>query len=210
MKKLLVILILSMFAFSCAREKKTHYPDGTIKSIQKYKGKKLNGTSVWFYNNGSKELEIPYLNDQPHGTLIRWYHSGSKELQENWKEGKKHGPTSRWDLQGRLTEQVSFFEDSLHGEYLVYYENGLVRIEGRYNMGFYDSTWTYYDLNGMKVGEGRYEMGTGIQRAFYPDGKVRLQVPYVNNKRNGYEIAYNRKGEEVGRTLYKDDVPVWE
>jgi antitoxin component YwqK of YwqJK toxin-antitoxin module len=63
-------------------------------------------------------------------------------------------------------------------------------------------------MNGMKVGDGHYNKGKGYQRAYYPNGRARLYVPYNNNRRNGYEIQYDQTGKEVIRTFYKDDAIV--
>ena len=212
MKKLPIyfLIIILIAGYSCTRVKETKYPSGTLKSSQQYKGKKQQGVSTWYFENGKKELEVNYLNDKPHGTATRWYQSGIRESMDTYVEGKRTGPSRKWDTQGLLIEELNYLNDSLHGNYLLYYENGQVKIEGYYNMGLYDSTWTYFDITGMKVGDGSYKNGNGLQRAFYPNGKLRLTVPYENNKRNGYEIWYNQQGKEVNRVLYKDDVAVKE
>ncbi|HLN53474.1 MAG TPA: toxin-antitoxin system YwqK family antitoxin [Lentimicrobium sp.] len=202
------LIFLLITVLSCQRVKESHFPDGTIKSRQEFKGKKEHGISTWYFDNGSKELEMNYHEGVPQGLMTRWYYSGQKELQEQYKEGKKNGPSLRWDIQGRLIEEVNFRDDSLHGEYIQYYENGLVKIEGYYKMGKFDSTWTYYNISGMKVGDGKYENGSGIQRAYYPNGRIRLIVPYKNNQRNGYEITLSQDGKETGRVLFKNDIPV--
>lgn len=205
---LYILLSALIVTTGCQRVKETKYPSGTLKSSQEYKGKKQHGVSTWYFENGNKELEVNYVDDKPHGTTTRWYHGGIKESLDTYVEGKRTGPSRKWDTQGLLTEEFNYLNDSLHGNYLLYYENGQVKIEGYYNMGLYDSTWTYFDITGMKVGDGSYKNGSGLQRAFYPNGKLRLTVPYENNKRNGYEIWYNQEGIEVNRVLYKNDVPL--
>lgn len=205
---LFLVTITFLLIVSCQRTKETKYPDGVIKSRQEYKNGKLNGTSTWYYPNGNKELEVNYKNEQPDGLYTRWYHNGNKELLETFSEGKKNGASRKWDLNGKLVEELNYRDDSLHGEYLLYYDNGNVRIEGYFDMGLYDSTWTYYHSTGLKVGEGIYDKGTGVQRAFFPDGKVRQTVEYRNNKRNGYEVIYNKEGVVVKKILYKNDIPV--
>ncbi len=202
------LLMIFIMIAACQRIKETHFPDGTIKSKQEFKGDKENGISTWYYNNGSKELEINYKDGLPDGVSTRWYYNGQKELQENYKDGKKNGSSVRWDNQGRIIEEITFKNDSLHGLYTQYYENGNVKIEGCYFMGKYDSTWTYYDISGMKVGDGSYVKGSGTQKAYYPGGRIRLVVSYTNNKRNGYVISYDKQGNEIKRVLYKNDIPV--
>jgi uncharacterized protein len=203
---LITLLIISLFFYSCNRTKKTHYPEGTLKSKQEYKGKQLNGVSTWFYKNGRKQLEVVYKDDLPHGPTTRWYFSGSKELQENYIGGKRNGLVRKWDLQGKLIEEISYKNDTLHGPYTLYHESTEIRVDGHYYMGMQDSTWTYYEISGMKVGDGSYKKGTGFQRSYFSNGRVKLLTHYVNNKKNGYEIAYDREGNEVSRVLYVDDV----
>lgn len=207
---LIALLVISLILFSCSRTKETHYPEGTIKSKQEYKGKKLNGVSTWFYKNGRKQLEVVYKDDVPHGPSNRWYFSGAKELQENYIGGKRNGLTRQWDLQGKLIEEISYKNDTLHGSYTLYHESLEIKVEGHYNMGMFDSTWTYYDISGMKVGDGRYNSGNGVLRNYFPTGQLKAVVSYENNKKNGYEIVYDRNGNEISRVLYKDDVALAE
>lgn len=207
-KQLLVFIFFISIIVSCQRTKETKYPDGLIKSRQQYKFNKLDGVSTWFYPNGNKELEINCKNEKPEGLYIRWYQNGNKEIQETYQEGKKTGPAKKWDLNGKLIEVLNYKDDSLHGEYLLYYDNGNVKIEGYFYMGLYDSIWTYYHSNGLKVGEGKFNKGNGIQRAFFPSGKLMQTVEYAKNKRNGFEIFYDKEGKEVKKVLYKNDIPV--
>ncbi len=204
------ILAITLIIYSCSRTKETPYPEGTLKSKQEYKGKKLDGVSTWFYKNGGKQLEVVYKDDVPHGPSTRWYFSGAKELQESYIDGKRNGLARKWDLQGKLIEEISYKNDTLHGPYTLYHESTEIKVEGYYNMGLFDSIWTYYDISGMKVGDGKYVAGKGVQRTYFPNGQLKAVVSYENNKKNGYEILYDRKGNEFSRVLYKDDVALSE
>ncbi len=208
--KILLYTSILLLIVACSRTKETLNPDGTIKSRQEYKGKKLHGTSTWYYNNGSKELEIQYKDDQPDGVLLRWYYNGEKESMETFRAGKKNGVAKKWDVKGDIIEEVTYQNDSLHGAYTMYHDNGNVKIEGFYYLGLYDSTWTYFDENGRKIGDARYHKGKGTQRAFYPNGIVRVSIPFENNKRNGYELWFDQSGNQVNRILYRDDIQVTE
>ena len=53
-KILLAFLACLFLTTSCKREKKEYYPDGRLKSVQQYKGKKQQGVSTWYYDNGKK------------------------------------------------------------------------------------------------------------------------------------------------------------
>ena len=51
--------------------------------------KPFTGTSIGYYEDGSKFVETPYLNGKIHGTEIRYNRDGSKWLEIVWENGKK-------------------------------------------------------------------------------------------------------------------------
>jgi len=59
----------------------------------------------------------------------------------------------------------------------------------------YQGRWVYYDANGNIIGVGNYDHGNGMQRAWWPNGKLKREVPYVNNEKKGEERFYNEEGK---------------
>jgi uncharacterized protein len=127
--QLTVTILIVLLLASCSKTKETHYPNGTTKSRQEFKGKRENGVSTWFFDNGKKELEVNYVNGLPNGISTRWYYSGIKESQETYFDGKKNGTARKWDVNGKIAEELNYKNDSLHGAYILYYDNGLVKLK---------------------------------------------------------------------------------
>ena len=65
---------------------------------------------------------------------------------------------------------------TLHGDYRQYYYNGGVQIEGVYNKGHYERSWVYYDENGKVVGNGNFTAGSGVQKAWWPNGQLKRET----------------------------------
>ena len=98
MNKLLIILSISLFLFSCGDgikngEYKTYYDNGNIETVVNYKNDKLNGESKSYYENGQIKGEI------------------------NYKGGKKDGISKSYSENGQLISVETFYEGkSGHGE----------------------------------------------------------------------------------------------
>lgn len=199
-----IFLILTMT--SCKREKIENFPNGKIKSVQNFKGEKQHGTCTWYYENGKKQLETSYNKGELDGLTVRWYFNGQKELSELYKDGKKNGRSVSWNTSGVKTEERTYLNDTLHGPYRLYHQNEVIKIEGNYRHGLFDSIWTYYNEFGFKVGDARFEMGNGVQRAFYLNGKIWREIPFRDNKRNGIEKEYDETGKLIKETTFENDV----
>ena len=68
--------------------------------------------------------------------------------------------------------------------------------------------WIYYNLNGEVVGTGNYVKGSGIQKAWYPNGSIMREINYVNNLKQGAEKWYSPDGELEKVIFYEEGVIV--
>ncbi|NTW24214.1 MAG: toxin-antitoxin system YwqK family antitoxin [Lentimicrobium sp.] len=203
---LLACFSLFFMTTSCQREKIENFPNGKVKSVQNFKGKKQHGISTWYYENGKKQLETSYKEGELDGFAVRWFINGQKESSEQYKNGKRNGLSVSWNTSGVKTEERTYVNDTLHGAYRLYHHNEVLKIEGNYNHGLFDSIWTYYNEFGFKVGDARFEMGSGIQRAFHLNGKIWREIPFRSNKRNGTEKEYDNSGRLIKETTFENDV----
>jgi antitoxin component YwqK of YwqJK toxin-antitoxin module len=62
----------------------------------------------------------------------------------------------------------------------------------------------YYDPFGNVVGVGNYQAGTGVQKAWWPNGKLKREIPYVSNKKHGEERWYDDAGNLERVVVYED------
>ena len=62
-----------------------------------------HGTAIWYYRDGSKRIETPFVNGKEHGTEIGYREDGSKH-KETVHENDKQISVKEWDKDGNLLE----------------------------------------------------------------------------------------------------------
>lgn len=196
-----LLLVLLLFT-GCTRTEKSYDAQGNLRSEISYRGGQIHGKALWYYHTGEPQQEFIYHNGLLEGPSRRWYFNGQLESETHYREGKKHGSDRGWDERGTLLLRQYWMNDTLDGRYEEYFPNGKPRILGKYEMGFFDSTWTYLDERGLVVGQGIFKKGQGTLTAYYPDGKVRRYMPYRENEKQGWEIWMNRGGDTLRKRLF--------
>ena len=189
----------------CRKTVSESYTSGKIKAEMHYKGKKLDGISVWWYENGTKQQEITYKDGLVDGKLMRWYVTGTKSIEEIYSEGQRNGKSRTWDESGNISEEKNYDNDTLSGAYKMWYPTGIVKIQGKYFHGLFDGRWEYFDETGFKVGEGNFEKGNGKQQANSRNGKITREVTYKNNRKEGPETWYAADGKPLKEVIWKAD-----
>ena len=59
-----------------------------------------NGILTSWHNNGVKESEITFVNNNKQGISYQWYENGKKEWECPMLDGKRHGDCHFWDENG--------------------------------------------------------------------------------------------------------------
>ncbi len=109
----------------------------------------------------------------------------------------------------------------------AFYENGNLKSEGNRKNFEIDSTWKFYNEDGKLILEVNYRMGKknglkisyldketirenfkndikeGITRYDYPDGKIKLEIPFINGLEQGFGKEYAQDGTIITLTEYK-------
>lgn len=202
----LITIMAAMFLFpGCRKTVSESYPSGKNKAEMNYKGKKLDGTSVWWYENGTKQQEIAYLDGLVDGKLTKWYATGIKSLEESYSGGQRNGKSRTWDELGNILEEKNYANDTLHGNYKMWHPSGMAKIQGAYFGGFYQGRWEYFDETGVRVGEGNFKKGSGKQLAYNRNGKIIRAVSYKNNSKDGPETWYAADGKPIKEILWNAD-----
>ncbi len=191
---------------SCKDTRKKYWDSGNIQSELEYKDNKLNGKAIWYYENGNKEQEVNYINNTLEGAQIRWYQNGNFESKAHYKNGNLEGLATMYDEYGNLLSEENYKNDTLNGSYILRYPSGGIRISGSYVGGYFSGQWLYYNLSGEIIGTGNYTMGSGIQKAWHPNGELMREITYVNNLKHGTEKWYNAEGVLEKVLYYKEGV----
>jgi antitoxin component YwqK of YwqJK toxin-antitoxin module len=98
-----------------------------------------------------------------------------------------------------------FVNGNYDSVYTVYYPNGKVRVEGRYNQGSRQGAWKYYSPEG-KLNSVNYYLNDeseGIDSVFYENGALEITVPYVSDDRHGWLCKYAPGGELMYKLHYR-------
>lgn len=118
------------------------YPDGTVLKRNEW------------YNDGIKELEIPYEDSLPHGEFKRWTGFGDVAMIGNYKKGKKDG---KWTVyyQNKKVEAIQFYKDDHPvGDWEGYHHNGVKAFEEHYDdKGKPTGVWKKWHDNGVLAEE---------------------------------------------------------
>ena len=118
------------------------YPDGEILKRNEW------------YNDGIKELEIPYKDSLPHGEFKRWTGFGDVAMIGRYNKGKKDG---KWTVyyQNKKVEAVQFYKDDHPvGDWDGYHHNGVKAFEEHYDdKGNPTGVWKKWYDNGILAEE---------------------------------------------------------
>lgn len=180
-------------------------PDGWWKSYNEKgilvsEGNRHNGLldSVWtFYTEkGTPALQISYRDGVKQGHRIQY--STDEYVVEDWDADTLLSPVRTYTADHHLKIETPYLEGKPHGmamEYdtagniikLMYYHRGILTKRESVNRT---------DKFGFKQGKWKY---------FWPNGNLRLEGEYVNDKRHGYFKEYDEEGNFLNVQKYEND-----
>ncbi len=189
-KWVLWILAMLMLAACDDSVQKDYWDNGKLKSELRYENGKLNGECVWYTENGNLSAKANYKDDVLEGKYTRWHPNGKVASEEHYVGGVLEGETKKW------------------------YDNGQLFQEGQYVGGMMDGQWFLFYPSGALAGKADYKLGTGKQVCYEESGYKCLEVPYVDNVKQGKEIYFNPDGRvtkvveyEHGKVVSEDNNP---
>ena len=199
-----VILLLStaILLSSCQDIHTSYYADGTIMSEITMRDGRYNGDATFFYKNGEKQMECRYHNDTLEGKLIRYHSNGTPQDWIYYKAGRPDSLFRSWNPQGQLLLECMYTDSLLHGRYTDYYDNGQVKSSGEYNHGLFNGLWLFYNQTGYIIGKGDFSNGSGVRKAFHPNGNEK-QVTRFENGLPLEEIIFDHEGNPVERKTFR-------
>jgi len=146
-----------------------------------------DGFQQFKYPNGNISSEGFIRNGKPDGYWKSYYVTGVLK-----SEGKRTSflLDSIWifyDQAGDTTEKISYLLGKRNGYYLRYKKDPV--------HGLYVHTSELY------AGDKK----EGVARIFYPDGKTRQTIPYINGRKDGLSREYDREGKIITLLEYNND-----
>ncbi|HTL81465.1 MAG TPA: toxin-antitoxin system YwqK family antitoxin [Bacteroidia bacterium] len=180
---------------------KTYYENGKIKSEGNRKDFQLDSTWKFYTDKGKLQFEYTYANGKKNGPLRTYDEQGRLILEETFINNMKQGPEKTFYTSGKLNKETPFKEGHEDGIAYEYDTSGTIITITEWRAGFVKSTERINrrDVNGQKQ---------GTWKEFYPNGKVKTECPYTNDKKNGYYKEYNEFGNLTNVTKWVDGVMV--
>ena len=189
-KWLLLGVAMAMLVACDDGVQKAYWDNGKLKSVMRYENGMLNGECVWYTQNGELMKKAHYKDDVLEGQCLTWHPNGKMASEENYVNGILDGEVKKW------------------------YDNGQLFQEGQYAEGMMDGQWFIFYPSGALAGKADYKMGTGKQVCYEESGYKCLEVPYVDNLKQGREIYYNPDGRitkiveyEKGKVVSEENDP---
>ncbi len=128
---------------------------------------------------------------------------------------------------GVLSSEGTMLDGKPEGYWKAYFPNGKMKSEGNRKNFEIDSTWRFYSETGKLVLEVNYSKGkkNGLKisyydkeivkenfkndikqfetKIFYPDGKLKMSIPFVNGLEQGFGKEYDNEGVIITLTEYR-------
>ncbi len=163
-----------------------YFTNGDIEITGKYnnKGRKI-GEWVWYYPNREElmvenwangKLEGDYFEYSEEGDTItsgvyymgledgEWYYNNSGTIEiGTYYEGMRIENWKVWFPNGKVAFDMNYDQDLYDGKYTAYWDNGRIKISGKYESGTPIGTWVRYDEEGNPVMTTIYKDGREIQ-----------------------------------------------
>lgn len=176
---------------------KAWFENGKLKSEGNRKDFQLD--SLWkFYNeNGSTVLEITYKNGKKNGPKTSYL--DKETVKENFVSDVKEGWTRYYRTDGTLRLEIPFVKGLEQGTGKEYDTEGNIITITEYKRGFITDRMKVNrrDKNGLRQ---------GVWVTFWPNGKIRQDGTYRDDKKNGYFKDYAENGDLIRVTKYVEDI----
>ena len=150
---------------------------------------------------------------------------GAMKVRQQYRlgEGEKRIRSGRWLLLApgdRVRAKGRYAADRPHGWWTVYHENGGKALQGRCSRGARIGTWKAWYPTGQIQAQWECERGQqpkwdsrtteigpsirkGPVRVWWPNGRLRFEGQYANDKEDGTWIYYDREGRKTAEGPYR-------
>lgn len=211
---------------------KFYNEEGILREEISYRNDQKNGVTNNYNREGFLVSSTPYKNNKRQGIGFTYYTNGGMHTETIYENGSENGISYEFSPTGEiigikvfqngiLTQQEVINRKNSTGEKIglwkEFYDDRVVKLEGRYSQGKKNGYWKKYSPKGQLVETLKYEKGElikdaeeltslDIQQQFYPDsdGKVRFRGSYRKGLAQGTHIWYNLEGEIDSTKIFKE------
>lgn len=204
---------------------KYYYENGKVSSEGPLRSGKPDGYWKTYHTNGKIKSEGNRKNFQLDSTWKFYNEQGKLSLEYTYREGKKTGPVKTYGSDGKLISEETYASNIKHGSSYEYYPNGKVQKVVPFKEGLEEGIGYEYDSTGVITSIITYKAGhtlsterinrrdvnglkQGLWKEFWPNGKVKSEGRYLNDKKHGYFKEYNEVGNLIVATKWENGVLV--
>ncbi|MES2417519.1 MAG: hypothetical protein V4541_04995 [Bacteroidota bacterium] len=126
-------------------------------------------------------------------------------VRSKWKkkvtEKNGHWIVGLYNRKNVLQEEIGFSDSTLtvrKGPYSLY-ENGNLKVTGKYDKGYKVDEWSYYDEHKHLSEQMNYTWDklNGRYRSYWDNGKLKSEGRYVGNKKTGVWKTFDENGKII-------------
>lgn len=209
-RKFSLLLLLILIFWSCDQSKRSMWDNGNLKSVLQYKDGKLNGKCEWYFENGKLSQSATYNYNQLEGEMIQYHENGIVSMVGYYRNDLKDSVFTYYNPSGKIVTIENYKMDSLNGPYKRFYESGPLMLEGSYHSQQMDGIWLFYKVSGEITGKGEFVHGNGIQKSWFPNGKIQRIIHYKNSLKNGRDEYYTDDGKLASVRMFENGIQISE
>ena len=168
------------------------------------------GEWVYFYEDGQKEKQGTYLEDQMHGSWQFWLPGDSESWTSEYTngEGSKNGrfTLTSEDVRDRFDQALKASGASPKQISMMSQMERPQRAEGFYRFGKEHGVWTHWHKNGQKASENTFRDGKeeGVSRGWHENGQKAYESHLDGGKRVGVATHWHENGQKFLEDTYQD------
>jgi len=191
---------------------KRYYMNGKLMAHIVYNETGDTGACKMYYDNAILAAEGLYINvNVKHGTWKYYGVDGKLVSQNNYKAGIYDGEQISYYRNGNKSEVITYKDSIKHGVWRRYYEDrGNVQMETMHVNGKRDGLFHVFWDNGRLRIKGRYSNDSTVGTWIYynEDGSIRREDEYVNGRRiNQDELDLEFGKQVIEREKDKGKIP---
>lgn len=175
---------------------KSYHENGQLASEGNRKNHILDSTWTFYNENGDKTLVINYKNGIKHGQRIQYF--ANEYTVEIWNEDTLVGNVNTYSTAGWLKKTTPYEAGVPHGMEKEFNDTALVIAVAQYYRGVLTRRQSINrtDNFGLKQGPWKY---------FWPNGNLKMEITYLNDKRHGFLKLYDENGDFLSVEKYDHD-----
>jgi uncharacterized protein len=165
------------------------YNSGKIKETNDFIKGQLEGKSTGYFENGKKQYEITYKENEKNGEAKYYHPDGSLKTKGWYTADAASNDWENYTIKGIVSSRYSYLNDDLHGYNEVNHPNGKRDYEEVYRYGWIVAV-NSFDTSGNKIFTASLPNSTGKYVGMFANGKRKYEGELVKGELEGPFTSY--------------------